>query len=228
MLVGATLTITGCESSSDSNSDSEVVDLTNVDEAGNTTIDPDALQTELDSLSTGTLTENEASGLRFMREEEKLARDVYLALFDLWQLSIFRNISDSEQTHMDAVKTLLDRYELTDPSAGKQEGEFTDASLQNLYNQLTATGAQSLSSALQVGAAIEEIDIIDLQEYIAQTDTDDIIIVYENLTKGSRNHLRSFVSALQNQTGETYTPQYLSQTEYDEIVNAPMEQGRNR
>jgi hypothetical protein len=76
---------------------------------------------------------------------------------------------------------------------------------------------------LRVGVAIEEIDILDLKE--RRTDTVDIQLVYDNLTKGSRNHLRSFVSTLEKQTGETYQPQYLSQAAYDAIVNTPAERG---
>lgn len=49
-----------------------------------------------------------------MREEEKLARDVYLTFGEKWGLTLFTNIAKSEQTHTDAVKTLLDRYEIKD------------------------------------------------------------------------------------------------------------------
>lgn len=100
-------------------------------------------------------------GLTYVREEEKLARDVYLFLYDMWGLQVFQNIADSEQTHTDAVKTLLDAYGLTDPAAATQPGEFVNPDLQALYNQLTAQGSLSLADALKVGAAIEEIDILD-------------------------------------------------------------------
>ena len=83
-----------------------------------------------------------------------------------------------------------------------------------------------MASALRVGAAIEEIDIIDLLEHLEHTDKADIQVVYENLLKGSRNHLRSFVSTLSKQEGETYQPQYLDQTTYDAIVGSETERGR--
>ena len=120
---------------------------------------------------------------------------------------------------------MLDRYGLEDPATGKDIGAFTNPTLQGLHDTLVEEGKQSLSSALRVGGAIEEIDILDLEERIAQTDKTDIELVYENLMKGSRNHLRSFVSVLKNQTGETYQPQYLSQEVYDSIVNTPIESG---
>jgi hypothetical protein len=174
------------------------------------------------------LTEVEAEGLIFMREEKKLARDVYLTLYDQWDIPIFQNIARSEQTHTDAIKNLLDTYGLVDPMVNDKIGVFINPDLQALYDQLVAQGSQSLSDALKVGVAIEEIDILDLEKYIAQTDHADIQLVYENLLKGSRNHLRAFVSTFQRQTGETYQPQYLSQDVYDAIVGSAIERGGNR
>jgi hypothetical protein len=159
-----------------------------------------------------------------MREEEKLARDVYLALYERWEVQTFANIAGSEDTHMEAVKTLLDRYGLSDPVEGKAAGEFLNEELQALYDQLLDQGNRSLVDALKVGAAIEEIDILDLEEYIAQTDKADIQRVYESLMRGSRNHLRAFVSSLERQ-GVDYEPVYLSPEAYEEILNAGAERG---
>jgi hypothetical protein len=172
-----------------------------------------------------TLTPAEIAGLTFMREEEKLARDVYLALDDAWNLQVFANIARSEQNHMDAVGTLLTRYGLPDPAAGNAPGEFTHPDLQALYDQLVAQGGQSLGEALRVGATIEEIDIRDLHEQLPGVRHSDIRRVYEQLEQGSENHLRAFVSTLERQTGETYEPQYLDQAVYDEIVGGTSGQG---
>jgi hypothetical protein len=172
----------------------------------------------------GQLSDTEIEGLLYMREEEKLARDVYLTLYEAWGVPIFQNIARSEAAHMAAVGTLIDRYGLADPATG-DIGVFTDPTLQALYDQLVAEGRQSLANALRVGAAIEEIDILDLQERLAQTDRADIALVYENLMKGSRNHLRAFASTLARQTGETYQPQYLDRDSYESIVNAGRETG---
>jgi hypothetical protein len=195
---------------------------------GNTTIDSVALNDSLNQVPSGTLSDAEVEGLLYMREEEKLARDVYLTLYEKWEMPIFQNIGSSEQTHMDAVKTLLDRYGLEDPAASRDVGIFVNPTLQGLYDRLIEEGDQSLAEALRVGAAIEEIDILDLEESIAETDKADVRLVYENLMKGSRNHLRSFVSTLERRTDETYRPQYLGQPTYDAIVNAPIERGRGR
>jgi hypothetical protein len=199
-------------------------DITSVSEESYSMVDQTALSTVMSSVQQGALSETEADALLYMREEEKLAHDVYVTLYNQWQLPVFQNIANSEQTHTEAVKTLMDRYGLQDP-ASTEVGVFTDQTLQSLYDQLVMQGSQSLVEALKVGAAIEEIDILDLEERIAQTDKEDIILVYENLMKGSRNHLRSFVSTLQRQSGETYQPQFLSLDAYQEIIGTSIESG---
>jgi hypothetical protein len=159
-----------------------------------------------------------------MREEEKLARDVYLTLFDTWQQPIFSNIARSEETHTEAVARLMAVYGVSDPVIDDTVGVFTNPDLQALYDQLVADGMVSLTAALTVGATIEDLDIADLDEQLALTDKADIITVYENLQRGSRNHLRSFVSQLEQQ-GETYQPKYISAAVYTDIVSTDRERG---
>lgn len=172
------------------------------------------------------LSESDVAGLVFMREEEQLAHDVYVTLGDLWGLRIFENIAASETTHVDAVIDLLDRYGIADPAAGNEPGTFTDPALQDLYDRLIADGSESLEAALRVGALIEELDIDDLQIRSAATDVADIVVVYANLEKGSRNHLRAFVSQL-TERGLTYEPTRLDPAIFDAIVSSEMERGRN-
>jgi len=133
----------------------------------------------------------ETAQLLYMREEEKLALDVYKALSSKWKMRIFNNISASEQRHFDALGTLINRYGLTDP-AQTAAGIFTDASLQKLYNDLIARGNRSLRDALRVGVTIEEKDIADLKAATAATDNADVVAVYGNLLNGSQNHLAAF------------------------------------
>ena len=210
---------TGC-SSEDS---SEQVGVTTTGSDGSTSFTKAKLIDELSALPMEDLSDNEIAGLKFMREEEKLARDTYISMFEIWSLNVFYNISSSEQTHTDAVLELLERYSIADPVGDNVIGVFTDVTLQGLYDTLIAQGSASLIDALLVGAAIEEIDIIDIQVQLDDfVDNQDIGLVYDNLLKGSRNHLRSFVSNLQKQ-GIIYQPQYLSQLMYDDIVNSAME-----
>jgi hypothetical protein len=179
----------------------------------------------LPTAAPGELTQAEMDGLLFMREEEKLAHDVYASLYQSWNLPVFNNISKSEQSHFDALGVLIQRYRLTDP-ASSAAGVFTNTQLQALYNDLISQGERSLADALKVGAAIEEIDILDLQTRLSQTQRADIQQVYSNLEQGSRNHLAAFIRTLETQTGEEYSPQHLSSDEYAEIVSSPTGQGR--
>jgi hypothetical protein len=214
------LALSGCDTTDD-----ELPPLATVDDDGNTTINLQNLQATLETITPGELSEQEIDGLMYMREEEKLAHDVYVVLYDVWGQRVFDNISNSEQTHTEAVLELINRYALTDPAAGNEIGVFTDTTLQSLNDTLVASGSSSLIDALMVGAAIEEIDMIDINRYIDQVeDNDDIVLVYENLLKGSRNHLRAFVSNLENQ-GVTYQPQYMDADEYQQIIDSPMERG---
>lgn len=172
--------------------------------------------TTTDSVSTGTLTLAEAQDLTYLREEEKLARDTYITLYSQWGLAIFDKISQSEQTHMDAVKALLDKYGLEDP-AQPQVGIFTDPHLQEAYDQLVARGSQSIIEALMVGGYIEELDIQDLQKKMLETTKNDILNVYENLQSGSRSHLIAFVTQVEYR-GIDYEAQILDQETVDSIV----------
>ncbi len=170
------------------------------------------------------LNPDELTSLPFMREEEKLARDVYTFLYNKWGSLIFKNISNSEQTHMDAVLHLLTRYSLPDPVGANGPGVFTNPLFRDLYIQLTTQGSLSRIEAMKVGCTIEDLDINDLQDILEKVDNQDITFVYNNLMKGSRNHLRSFYSNLLA-LGGTYVAQYITQAEFDAIVNSPMETG---
>jgi hypothetical protein len=140
---------------------------------------------------TAVLTENEIKGLLYMREEEKVARDVYLTFSGMYKNFVFSNIAKSEQAHMDAILYLLNGFKLTDPVAGKAVGEFTPA-FQSIYDGLILRGKTSLKEALLVGVDIEEMDINDLELHIGETNVPNILQVYNNLLAGSKNHLSAF------------------------------------
>ena len=167
----------------------------------------------------GDLSEFEVEALIFMREEEKLARDVYLTLYEAWGTPVFSNIAGSEQAHVDTIAYLLESYGLADPAAGKAVGKFENDDLQALYNELVAQGRGSLKAAILAGGAVEEIDIIDLQENLSAVDNAAITQTFENLLRGSINHLNAFVMNYERQTGATYTPQYMSQEAFDLLVD---------
>jgi len=154
------------------------------------------LSTVIDNLPVQELSTEEETGLTTMREEEKLARDVYQTMFKQWGLPIFSNIAQSEQRHMNAIKSLFDKYSMIDPVTDSSIGIFTNPEMRELYTELVEKGETSLVNALQVGATIEDLDIKDLYDFLEQTDNSDIKTVYQNLVKGSRNHLRAFTDQL--------------------------------
>ncbi|HQE97534.1 MAG TPA: DUF2202 domain-containing protein [Methanothrix sp.] len=191
-------------------------DLMVVDENQTTSVNDTALNLALAGQPSNVLTSQEEEGLLFMAEEEKLAGDVYSSLNEIWSLRVFDNIGRAERTHQAAVETLLVRYSLAVPA--NPPGEFSNETLQSLYNDLVSRGGLSVEEALRVGASIEELDILDLEERMAQTDKEDIQLVYSNLKRGSENHLRAFVNNLERR-GIEYRPEYLSLQEYDGIIS---------
>jgi hypothetical protein len=164
------------------------------------------------------LSEAEKQGLIFMREEEKLAHDVYVAMSEVWDIPIFNNISRSESVHMEAVLGLIDKYKIADPVHDMKPGEFANPDFTKLYQTLVNQGNNSLIEALKAGALIEETDIADLQERIKLSDNEDLKMVYTNLLQASHRHIRAYSRNLASRDA-TYVPQRLSQQEFDEILS---------
>jgi len=167
----------------------------------------------------------EIEALTTMREEELLAKDVYVLMYTLYKVPVFNNISKSETQHTLAVSTLLDKYALSDPAENHVAGIFVNPDLQALYTSLVAQGNTSLISALTVGATIEDLDIHDLNTHsTTDIDNQDILFVFGNLEMGSRNHIRAF-NRLLKAKGVTYVPQFISQEYFDQIISTPNEKG---
>lgn len=182
------------------------------------------VSTRLAEIETTPLSSEEVGALLFLREEEKLARDVYITLVEAWGQRIFSNISSAEQRHMDQVLTLLETHEIPDPVTDDTVGVFTDERLTELYGTLVAQGLESMTEALRVGAAIEDLDLADLEELLTVTDNAQVELVAENLARGTRNHMRAFMRQLEAQGG-TYTPQHISQEAFDAILEGEQERG---
>jgi len=217
MLLG----LVACEKVQMNTENEDYVSILKVAEDGTTTV----IESNLLSVLTETpaISGEEMSALLGMKEEEKLARDVYTFLYAKWGSRIFYNISLAEERHLNAVILLLKYYDSPDTLVG-DAGVFTKQEFQTLYNDLTAAGSVSVEKAFEIGAMIEEMDIKDLSEALDIVTNDNIILVFENLLKGSRNHLRAFIRQLTN-LGITYTPAYISEEEFQEIISSPMETG---
>jgi hypothetical protein len=221
--IGLTLTaFISCEKEKNDAPDAKFASLLDVTEIGASSI----VTTNLEAVVPKTVVsgETELDILLNIKEEEKLARDVYTALNLKWDNKVFLNISAAENTHMNAVIFLLQNYG-TDYTGVLEPGKFTNTAFQNLYEALVAKGSASLAEAWKVGALIEEMDITDLQSSLSKVTDESIIMVFENLEKGSRNHLRAFTSQL-TLLGLTYSPVYLNADEYNQIISTPAEAGK--
>lgn len=207
--------------------------ITEMDEALATELSEESLETLmqcayncLNSLPAEPLSDEEAQALTFVREEELLAHDVYQALYAVYPVPVFNFISNSESLHAYAMKVLLDKYGLPDPAADHQPGVFTNPAIQQLYNDLTAFGVQSIGNALTVGATIEDYDIADIIQHTGNgVDNQDLIYAFDQLHKGSRNHMRAFNAHLVFRN-ITYTPQYITQEMFDAITGSAWEIGQ--
>ena len=163
----------------------------------------------------------DAAKLRFMCKEEKLARDVYISLNETWKKDVFRKNVAIEQEHMDQIKTLLQRYGVPDPISDYTPGKFDDDKLVFLHDSMTWRGKNSIVDALKVAAAIEEMDIADLEESISISANDEIRRVYQTLLQGSKEHLVSYVKEIQS-LGKTYEAQFLAPKDLNRILDSEM------
>jgi len=170
--------------------------------------------------TTKSISEEDTKALLFMLEEEKLARDTYIFLADKWDIQQFANIKDSEQKHMDAIASVLDEYKIQYTIL--EIGKFDETKLQGLYDQFLIDGIISSEHALQIGATIEDLDIMDLVNYENAATNQDVKDVFSTLRCGSRNHIRKFTESIVND-GDNYTPQFISLADYTSITNSSNE-----
>jgi hypothetical protein len=138
------------------------------------------------------LTEQQKTTLTAMAQEEKLAHDLYTAFAAKYDAVVFDRIAASETQHLTAVRTLLDRYGLADPTVGKAAGQFSDPAVQATYDRLLAQGQASEAAALQVGQTVEKTDIDDLRAAQDGLTAADVRQVYEHLLAASQHHLTAF------------------------------------
>ncbi len=168
------------------------------------------------------LSSNEKDDLLFMIEEEKMARDVYLVFQEKWNRTIFKHIAEAEQRHIDLLIQLAEDEGLRYPSAitENENGVFENKEIQSLYHNFIKRGEISYELALKQGAKLEEIDIKDLRERMANTENVAIDEIYERLEKASNHHLQAFVRQLEKE-GVDYQPVVLDQATFDQVLKTP-------
>lgn len=167
------------------------------------------------------ITQSDRDALIYNMQEEKVANNFYTAMHSLYGINVFENISKSETMHMKHIKALLDNFGIDNPVSGKYEaaGSFMDAGLERMYNDMISTGNISVTDALKESAKFEEMDIRDLKAFVESTQNTTIESTLNMLINASGNHLRAFVKNLKSR-GIEYTPQYLSQEEFNGIISS--------
>jgi hypothetical protein len=144
-----------------------------------------------------TLSEEKKDKLFYIFQEEKVARDVYITLGELYpEENTFAMIQLSEQRHIEAAGTLCDTYGV-DTSYVNLDfvGQFELPLLQQLYDTCVEQGSISKLDALKVGELIELTDIDDLESAMVGM-PQDVVNVFSNLKAGSLNHLDAFRRAI--------------------------------
>lgn len=179
-------------------------------------------QGQVTSETHANLTASEINDLIRMSAQEKLAQDVYLTLYEQLRFRVFQQTPQNEHIHINAIKSLLNKYNITDPHQEAQRGVFARTELTTRYQELVAQGKHSLVDAFHVGAQIEDKHIVQLQAALAQTDNQDIQAVYQFLLRGSRNQLRTFAKLL-HRSGTHYQPHALSLKAFQSIIQSPHE-----
>ena len=139
-----------------------------------------------------TLPASTARMLQHMVAEEKLAHDVYVELAATSGARQFSRIAQSETQHQTAVRQLLTRYGIPDPTRGDAAGVFDDPELQAMHDRLVESGSASTAKAAAAGLTIERVDIADLRQAIASRPPADVAAVLDALLRGSTNHLAAF------------------------------------
>ena len=146
-----------------------------------------------------------AKQLTYLREEERLARDVYTALYKLYpDATAFSRIANAEQRHFDSMGLMLSRYGLADPSSGLSAGTYANDTLTKLSAQLMTQAKVSVTEAYKVGVAIEQTDIADLQGILARDSEADAQRVFTHLLAASQHHLDAFTNAVNDGTDAAF------------------------
>lgn len=140
------------------------------------------------------LTADAKASLVYMIEEEKMARDLYDALFSSTGNAVFDRISDSEQKHYDTLETVAAKAGVDISGVSTTAGVFTNPDIQALYDSLLQQGSASLAAAYNVGVLVEQTDISDLQAGLGITNIGVVGTIYTNLMNGSQNHLAAFTN----------------------------------
>lgn len=174
--------------------------------------------------ATSPLTADEIEFLYAMREDEKLARDLYAYFWTRYPTAPqIQRISKAEESHIAAIETVLDYYEISYP-AMSAPGVFEDSTRQALYDEL-ALKSETMLEAFQTMAFVEDRDLFAYKMVQSQITNANLSLLIENMIKASTNHLKAAIRQIFVRDG-SYTSIYLSAEEYDAIIKLPFQNGK--
>ena len=178
---------------------------------------------DVNSYPTYSLTQQNKNDLAFMGNEERLAYNVYMNLYNYHnnngnEIKQLYNISSgSEVKHIETVRDLVNKYNIkpedltvldsapvassTTDQSDLPDDKYGVAHIQTLYNDLMAKGESSVQDALEVGCMIEVTDINDLNPKIQNaidSGAKDLEDAFSFLRDGSYNHYWAFDKGLKN------------------------------
>ncbi|NTV17903.1 MAG: DUF2202 domain-containing protein [Bacteroidales bacterium] len=173
--------------------------------------------------STADLTADEIEFIYAVREDEKVARDLYFSFFGTFGLKPFENIGKAEDNHIKATEKLFDYYEIDYPALS-ENGKFENAIRQKLFDSLLLKGTPELE-AFKVMAMLEESNIVEYGEVLKTIANPNIKIVIENLARASANHFKAAIRQI-TALGGTYTPALMTQEQYKAVIAIGFEKGK--
>lgn len=171
------------------------------------------------------LSEQEVEDIRYMRQEESLANDVYDRFYEEYGVRAFGNIKFSEQTHADVFEDLIEKYGLED-SYNESTNSFESQEVIDLRDKLVERGMEGEIEALKVAAEIEDQNVAHLREKLNNAENEGLQEIYSDLLKDSKRHLTAFDRQLDMRDVE-YTPNYISKSDYEKIT-ADSSRGQRR
>jgi hypothetical protein len=124
----------------------------------------------------------EKEGLLNVLETTKMHRDIYEWINSQFPSEVFADMARRDGQAMELLSIKVDKYGLVNPIEGKLPGEFTDANIQEEYNEFVRTTVGDLGAMINQARAMEEDFIASVEEQEASLSGNaDIKIIYQDL-----------------------------------------------
>jgi len=149
-------------------------------------------------------------------QEEKMSYELMGEFYNNWQLEVFNSVKERDEKHVWCMDKVIMKYgyENNNSAAGNL---FNDKKIQAFYDEMSVKGSISDLSALEAAAYIKERSIYELRERIVTQSDPYIVKVIFLMEQASQKQFRALVESIKL-SGSDYTPVYLTEDEYNNIV----------